>query len=369
VHRGFRIHALLTASALATVGAAQPVTLPSASASVAPPGPGAMSHVALFYGPAARCQLLYDVNDVGTPTAVWGSLSFRRACSEKYPNPAYAATVTLSLAFGPNAPGAASSTFASNVAGPPPVTVFNGSIALSPSPPVVSWPAAWEAPLLFSVPFFFLSSFGRSLVVELVQTGITPTFPWLPEIWYPDRGTYANVYQPANCRFASGGFAVSPMLAPSVYLGGAWSALYGVVPAGIAGYGVLSCKGPGSIASGRVLPVDLGGLGAPGCAMAVAPDLIFPLLPVVIGGLRMAITPPITIPNAPNLGGLVFYDQAWFADPAANALGVVTTGVGRWSIGTFASGPGSVVSNSGAAASATAASGEVLAAVATVRLN
>src|SRR6185436_19572081 len=98
---------------------------------------------------------------------------------------------------------------------------------------------------------------------------------WLPEIWYPDRGTYANVNQQSNCRFGNGGFAISPSIAPALFLGGAWSALYAIVPTGIAGYGVMSCRGPGSVAGGRVLPIDLGGLGAPGCALAVSPDVSF----------------------------------------------------------------------------------------------
>jgi hypothetical protein len=64
------------------------------------------------------------------------------------------------------------------------------------------------------------------------------------------------------------------------------------------------------------LPLDLGPLGMPGCALRVSPDVAVPLR----AGAARATLP---IPANPALIDLLVHVQAVVADPAANALGVV----------------------------------------------
>jgi hypothetical protein len=76
--------------------------------------------------------------------------------------------------------------------------------------------------------------------------------------------------------------------------------------------------------SGLALPVDLTGLGAPGCRLLVG----FAASEVVaIGGSGNG-NLEYTIPNNIYLLNSHFYNQAFVLDPAANAFGFVATNCG-----------------------------------------
>src|SRR5262245_59521881 len=49
----------------------------------------------------AHTQVLYDVNDVSLPAAVWTSVAVRRVVGVGNNNPAFSATVTIQLAMSP----------------------------------------------------------------------------------------------------------------------------------------------------------------------------------------------------------------------------------------------------------------------------
>jgi hypothetical protein len=82
-------------------------------------------------------------------------------------------------------------------------------------------------------------------------------------------------------------------------------------------------------ANGLPLPIDLGPLGMPGCALHVAPDITIPVFNV---GGQADVT--IALPNEPRMIGMRFYDQALTLDPTANALGAVLSNAceGRFGI-------------------------------------
>jgi PKD repeat protein len=75
-----------------------------------------------------------------------------------------------------------------------------------------------------------------------------------------------------------------------------------------------------TISSVGPLPVDLTILGMPGCAGRVSLDLTD-----FVVGVGTAATWNITFPNNPVFSGLLFYNQAFVLDPAANAFGFVTS--------------------------------------------
>ena len=61
-------------------------------------------------------------------------------------------------------------------------------------------------------------------------------------------------------------------------------------------------------------------------------------------GSGSASWPSTQIPNDPSLAGAKFFDHAAFVDPAANALGLVTTWSSQWNIGTRLGAPGVLLS-------------------------
>lgn len=68
------------------------------------------------------------------------------------------------------------------------------------------------------------------------------------------------------------------------------------------------------------LPLDLGGLGAPGCQLRVSPDVTA----VLVGGANRA-TWSLAIPSSTALQCVRFHSQALVLDPTANLLGAVVS--------------------------------------------
>jgi hypothetical protein len=89
--------------------------------------------------------------------------------------------------------------------------------------------------------------------------------------------------------------------------------------------GTLTMLGIGTIETGNwnglVLPYDLAPLGAPGCYLSI--NLLGTLLsPAQVDG---SATYTFAIPNMPTVLGMWMRFQAAALDPAANALGVITS--------------------------------------------
>jgi hypothetical protein len=76
-------------------------------------------------------------------------------------------------------------------------------------------------------------------------------------------------------------------------------------------------------------PLDLAGVGMPGCTLLTNILLVFPVLNT--GG---AASLPLPVPNDSSLLGALFYNQALVIDPGVNAFGGVMTNGGEGIIGT-----------------------------------
>jgi hypothetical protein len=72
---------------------------------------------------------------------------------------------------------------------------------------------------------------------------------------------------------------------------------------------------------GLPLPLSLGALGAPDCALLVSADALLPLA-IVQGRARAR----LVVPAAAGLAGTAFFAQGLVGDPGANALGIVASG-------------------------------------------
>ena len=82
--------------------------------------------------------------------------------------------------------------------------------------------------------------------------------------------------------------------------------------------------------TGGTLPFDLGALGMTGCTLHASPDVVF-FTPVVAGRATLA----WSLPNAPSLIGVRFYNQGFVLDPGINPLGATVSNAGAGIIGPF----------------------------------
>jgi len=77
------------------------------------------------------------------------------------------------------------------------------------------------------------------------------------------------------------------------------------------------------------LPFDLGALNAPGCAILASGQVVLGATTSGLGSTQVT----IAIPNDPVLPGVVFYNQWFVLNPAANPLGLGASGGGQGTIG------------------------------------
>jgi len=90
-----------------------------------------------------------------------------------------------------------------------------------------------------------------------------------------------------------------------------------------------SGRGASSSRWGAVtLPVDLSGLGMPGCTLHCSAEVALPL--ANLAGTASLVLP---IPNSAALVGGVFYNQAFALDPPANPLGLIVSNAGAGTVG------------------------------------
>jgi hypothetical protein len=288
-----------------------------------------------------------DVADIAVAAAVWNFLEVRRPVGFNTANPALTTTATIVLSVSPSPWTAATTTFAGNH-GPSTTTVFQGRVNLPAAANPPNWPAPWQPPIPFTTSFPYVRVPGGSLVIDIHQdqSPAPGVAPWYVEYSSAPLGNrIANGPVQSNCRFSVGGYnsGLGWTTAGLQGAGGIWYVSYqgGQMPGNQIGIGVIGFQGVGGSWGGVPLPVDLGPLGAPGCAWNISWALSAPLMPTSVG----ARWPDQTIPNDPALRGTSFYDQALFLDAAANALGLVMSQSSRWLI---APGVGAFVQATGA---------------------
>jgi hypothetical protein len=335
---------------LAGTVAAQSVVIPSAAATTRPTNsPFYLSTV--FYSTssttiphASHTQSIVDVADVTVPAALWQSLAVRRPIGLGNANPATTTNATIILSVSPLAWTAATTTFATNH-GPSPTTVLSGQINLPARANQATWPAPWETPFPFTTPFPYTSAMGLSLVIDIHQTGNSATTAWYVEATSPLRGgRVSNPSAQSGCRFSSGTYNNSLSYNSGNMLpGGTWYVSYGGILANAIGVGAIGVQGVGGNWNGIPLPFALTGLGAPGCSWNVSVEYMVGLM----ASGTSARWPTLNIPNDASLGGASFFEHAAFVDPAANALGLVTTWSSKWTIGSGVGAPGAMVAATG----------------------
>src|SRR5690606_18400560 len=93
-------------------------------------------------------------------------------------------------------------------------------------------------------------------------------------------------------------------------------------PAGVAG--LLLIGGSTTNWAGVPLPIPLGSLGLPGCALQVAPGAILPFVTSNASDQVGAARIPLPVPPAPALSGIFVAAQAFVNDPVRLALGSAT---------------------------------------------
>lgn len=290
--------------------------------------------------PASRSQTIVECADVGG-AQTWNSISMRRPVGLGNSNPAITTTATLVMSVSGNAPGASTTTFATNH-GATTQTVISGSISLPAATNPATWPAPWVPAFPFSAPYVYVPATGGSLVIDLTQVQAAGATSWYVEYTTPDNGGRAgNGSAPSTCRFSNNGYnsGLSYTTAGLNPAGGTWYASYnGLLPNAV---GVVAISAFGVDNKGTwPLPLDLTGVGAPGCFFNVGLEIGF-VAAMTASASGSARTPNVTIPA--GLGGNAFYDQTLWIDPAANALGLVTGWSSKWLIGTGAGAPAAFV--------------------------
>ena len=327
---------------LVAAAAAQSVTVPSAAATTRPTispfyiGSVFYSTTSTTTASDSHSQSIVDVNDIGMPTAVWNSLAVRRPIGLGNANNAFTANATIVLSVSPNDWSMATNTFASNH-GPMPTTVLSGQISLPAATNQATWPAPWQTPFPFSTPYVFVGPAGKSLVIDIMQTGNTGTTQWYIEYTTPDRGgRNANGAAPSTCKNSGGQYASGLSYNGTIIPGSVWYVNYSGLPNNAPGFAWLGSQGVGGSWSGLPLPVDLTPYGAPGCNIFASPDYV---IPMVATGTSSR-WPNIQIPNSPAVAGVSFFDHSLWLDPPANAWGLVVGWSSRWAIGTQIGAPG-----------------------------
>ena len=337
---------------LGATAVAQSVVVPSAAATTKP-NPLAYNYQT-FYSTSstttphdARSQLIYDVNDISLAAGVFKSLQVRRPVGLGNANPAFTATLVIQMSVSPNVPDAASTTFASNHGTP--MTVYSGPMSLPAVNNPPTWPAAWETAFVFTVPFPYAKPMGKSLVIDITQTGNTATTPWYLEATQPDLGSrVTNGTSPVwTCKFSNGNVNNS-IGHRNPYVGGTWSLTYYNLLPNVVGFAAIGAQGVGGTWGSLTLPVDLTPFGAPTCTWNVSADFVQPMTANATGS---ASWPNVSVPNTPALAGQAFFDHSLWIDPPANAWGVVTAWSSKWIVGTNIGAPGATVYANGTQAS------------------
>ena len=341
---------------LAAAVGAQSTIVPSAHATK-PPDHSPFYIAYVFYSTSSattphdsHSQLIYDMNDIAAPAAVWNSMDVRRPSKNSSnttlgnSNPACTTNATIMVSMSSTGIGSVTNTFASNH-GAMPTTVFNGPLSLPARPSQSTWPAPWEN-IPFSTPLVFVNIPNGTLVVDVMQTGNTGTSSWYLEAQTPFTGDrITNGGSASSCKFSNGKYN-SGLSYRRPLLGGTWYVQYNNLLPNVMGFAWLGAQGAGGSYAGLPLPIDLGPFGATGCRISASADYIIPLTATGTS----AKWPTINIPNNPSLGGASFYDHSLWLDPAANAFGVVTGWSSQWVIGDNLGAPAALLYAAGSSA-------------------
>ncbi|MCA8955624.1 MAG: hypothetical protein KDC87_06095 [Planctomycetes bacterium] len=272
---------------------------------------------------AGRYQQIWEGPAVCAGTALINQLSFRRDTDNKT---AYAATTfpntTVRLGFTPVTPAAMSTTFATNLAGATMTTILNGVSYSLPAQPALSSVAPFNVHYPTTTPFLFQRSQGN-LMLEIVHAG-QATSKALYTLDGEAPSAAAGYVRPFGSfgRFSGGDTPTFTCDAAKLIPGGAIALS---VTALKQAYTAAAFFGfSNALWNGIPLPLDLGILGAPSNTLYTG-RVVEVALPVVGSTTGYAGAVSLPLPTSNAFAGYRIFAQTWFADAAANALGVVTS--------------------------------------------
>jgi hypothetical protein len=259
-------------------------------------------------------------------------LRFRR--NNTNPAPCPVSTLVLTVRLGGNSRELAqtSTCFADNIEASSSIELFSGA---------VTWPAAqrgaglapFELAIKVDKPTLFCAGAHHSICFDFrVEASTFESSPCPLDMVGPDQATRRD-NGPAmgtSCRFRSGRRPVVACshLAGLSPEGGPWRVCYSSIPQRSLGFVALSLQGVhGAVAS--QLPLDLSGIGAPGCYLSVPVEAAL-WLALCNEQNGTALGPELRIPA--GLGGSSFYEQSFFFETGANAAGLVSAASNEWHI-------------------------------------
>lgn len=278
-------------------------------------------------------QYIYDSADFTKPAGAVTQIAFRR--NNYYGNsmPAGSITCTVKIGYSTNPANTPSTTFANNILIPAPTTFFTGTVNW-PTAPKGTGPAPFTHVIKPPAPTVFLpgAATTKSVCFDMVTTASTYANSTYTIDSYADPAgnRVSNTSAQSSCKFSNNNYNNSIGYSTSglTSKGGTWYVRYSNILPNAVGLGTISffgVKKPGT----WPLPIDLTPLGAPGCTWNVGLELGF-WVPLTANASGQAAWPNITIP--PGLGGVSFYDHAFFLDKAANKAGLVVAWSSEWQI-------------------------------------
>ncbi|MCC6671777.1 MAG: S8 family serine peptidase [Planctomycetes bacterium] len=243
------------------------------------------------------------------------------------------------------AQGQMTATFANNVTGAPTRVLARQAVSLPTLSGTNAVPGTFAVRVLFDQPFAWQAVAGENLCVDIAKSdsaasGYAPEYPVDSVLFNPLMGTVqaptatatAGTVLPSRGLvlglLARGGGAVPELIAQGAPAMGNTYALR-LARGRPSASAAMVLGASDSLFGGVALPIDLGGIGAPGCFLRASPELLAPfgLDAKGAGELRVA------VPAVPALLGGPIVHQGLVLDPAANPLGLAVSNGTRGTIG------------------------------------
>lgn len=277
-------------------------------------------HYAPFGYAGQRSQLLIDASAVASSTSVVTGLRFRADRTRGTPVAITWPNVTVRMSHCTLPLTAMSTSFAGNETETP-QTVFQGAVTLPARTAALAGAEPWNVVVAFPIGFLFEPTQGN-LLIDIVVDGVSslPDIGWL-DAAEPGGGvtTFGRPgdhpqFDTVSLRVGTGVVFDPLRFSPGNTLEFVATRPFSAAP------GLLALS-----TTPLAQAVDLTPLGAPGNELLVAPEAIAPLSTWTLGLWGFETTLPLPVPNLPSLLGAVVHGQVAVLDPAANALGLVTS--------------------------------------------
>ncbi|MCA8968643.1 MAG: hypothetical protein KDC95_02625 [Planctomycetes bacterium] len=269
------------------------------------------------------------------------SLQWREDNVTSRTNPAH--TLQLKILFGMTTMSSSTmtGTFATNATGAQTV-VFDGPMSLPAVPGGNLDLGKFHYVAKFKAPYLYIPRSGQNFLIEIINTTATAVRRY-PDAFDSSSTMGTRVYANNNSAALTGTLDPNHMMvlgfgntssSPAPVLSATGTPKIGTQFSVDCG-GLTATTAAGLIlgASKTVwgafnLPLDLTGAGAPGCSLLVSFDVVSGL-PIVSGSGKVT----FTIPNQSSLAGVVFHNQFFVLDAAANAMKLTWSNAGTATIG------------------------------------